>query len=389
MADEQSAGEGTQEAGASEESAPAKPMTRAEKDAADRAAFLSGEWDDEAPGEKSEKKSEAKTAKKADAKKAEEVEASSDDEEDVDEDDDIDLDDDEDDDEGDAEDDDDDKQVAKDADPELAKRLAKVQRYEKRVRDQMDAREKQFVRERDAFVAEWKPKVEAYEQFEKLKGKRSDPAGVLKSLGYSEDDFADVSKILWALSKEGGADPKNRDAVARMRDMREMREQVEAANKRAEALEQRLSKADEQADVSRRAEQYMGKVTKAIGDETPLAKKRLEVSPKKAHLELTKVAIALAQKTGESADPRSVVRAYEKKLTRMLESVSALRGDEKPAASAKKKPTIEVVDKSKAKAAATTEAPKNGAGKTLFPDRQDMIERLHKIERGEIDPNTD
>ncbi len=366
-------------------------LTRAEQDAADRAAFIAGEDEDdadEAPVQKPSKRAVVEDDE-------DEGDAGDRDEDDTEDDDELeeveDLDDEDDELEADDEDDEDDDTESK-ADPELAKRLSKVQKYEKKVRDQATAREKQFAAERDAFVAEWKPKIEAYEQFEKLKSRKSDPAGVLKALGYTEDDFEDVSKMLWALSKTGSSDPKNKDAVARMQANRELREKNEALEARLASLEGKLTTAERAAEENRQVEAYLGRVTKNIGDETPLVKKRMDMAPKSTKKALERVAYELAKKTGGLVDPKKVARTYEKKLARTVEAASMLRGDEKAASSVTvkgkpaTKPAITVVDKTKKPAAVAAPAKKSGS---LIPDRDDMIERLRMIERGELDPDAD
>lgn len=380
--------------------APARAkMTRADQEAADRAAILAGMDGDEVEETPAAKKSEAK---KAPAKSRDED--LDDDEEgvEVDEDDgdegeeELELaDEDDESTESDDEDDEDDDAGAKKEDPELAKRLAKVQKRDARMREQFDAREKAFAKERDAFVAEWKPKVEAYEEFEKLKQRKSDVAGVLKAIGYVEDDFEDISKILWGLSKTGAADPKNRDAVARMQRERELREEAAAARREAAEVKKMLEQRDEDAEANRRVDAYLGRVTKAIGDETPLVKKRLELAPKSTRRAIEKVAYELAKKAGGFVDPKKVVRVYERKLDRTVDHASKLRevksSSSTTTTNGKSKSTIKVIDKTKdapAKAAAKA-APTNGKSGALIPSRDDMIERLRKIDRGEIDPDTD
>ncbi len=363
-------------------------LTRAEQDAADRAAFLAGEDEEDIEEAPAPKKAPKKPADADEDEDEDELDNADDDLEEVaddDEEDDLELDDDED-----VEADEDDDEDAGDGkqDPDLAKRLAKVQKYEKKVRDQATAREKQFVQERDAFIAEWKPKIEEYEKFEKLKSSKSNVAGVLKALGYTEDDFEEASKILWGLSKTGGADPKNRDAVTRMQRERELREQVDAANKRAEAIEAKLAKQETDAEANQKLEAYLGRITKAIGDETPLVKKRMELAPKSTRKAIEKVAYDLAKKAGGLVDPKRVARAYEKKLDRTVDQASKLRGDSAAGAAATKpkpkaKPAITVVDKTKKPAVVAASA------KKLIPDRDDMIERLRMIERGELDPDAD
>lgn len=373
-------------------------LTKAEQDAADRAAFLSGAWDDDEVAA-----APAKPAKKAAAKPVAELE--DDEEEDADRDDDerdadedledvIDDEDDieEEDERSAAKDEDDDEEKAPDAkgDAEMAKRLAKVQKFEKKVRDQAAERDRQFAKERDEFLAEWKPKMEAYEAFEKLKSRKSSPEAILKAVGYSEDDFEELSKIIWGLSKTGSADPKNKEAVARLQANRELRDQNEALQKRLDSIEGKLTQKEKEAESNRRYEQYMGRVEKSVSDETPLVKKRLELAPKSTRHMLVKVAHKLAEKHGSLADPKKVARAYEQRLVRERDLAAKLAGDEaaaptKGGAKPAKKATIEVVDKSK-----KSPTPKNGSSNgSTIPSREEMIDRLRRIDRGELDPDHD
>jgi len=380
-----------------------KLLTRAEQDARDREAFLSGAWNDDDEAEAPAPKKDGKKKAAVESDEDDEVDAGDrdDDDEDLDDADDaddadevVDEDDlDADDEDEDLEGDDEDKEPEGADDPELAKRLAKVQKYEKKVRDQATAREKQFAQERDAFVAEWKPKLEEYEAFEKLKGRKTGAIEKqLKALGYTEDDFEDVSKILWGLSKTGAADPKNREAVARMQANRELREKNDALEARLAKLEGDLTSQKTEAQQNQVVEKYLGRVTKAVGDDTPLVKKRLELEPKSTKRALERVAYRLSKKAGEFADPKKVTRKYETILARDRELAAKLAEapTETTTDKGKKKPAIAVVDKTK-KGATTETAPKkqNGSNGSLIPSREEMIDRLRKIDRGELDPEHD
>jgi hypothetical protein len=364
-------------------------MTRAEQDAADRAAFLAGDMEeDEEP---------VKPAKPAPKKKpSADVD---DDEDEVDNDDDLDEDDDDDDlDDDDDEDADDDDEEDEDEeptkgtdDPELAKRLAQVRKRESRMRAQAADRDRAFEQQRKAFVDEWKPKIEKYEEFERLKTRKSDPVGMLKALGYTEDDFEHVAVSCYSASKAGAADPKYKAAAAQSQRERELRDGIAEANARAKALEERLANQDVQAQTNAQVEKYLGRVTKAIGDETPLAKKRLELDPKKTRRALSKIALTLSEKAGGNTlvDPKKVIRAFEKKCARDIELAKKLSGEAVDVPAAKKKPGAKITVVDKTRAAAPTEKKTNGANGATFLSREEMIERMRKIERGEIDPEVD
>jgi hypothetical protein len=371
-------------------------MTRSEQDAADKAAFLAGvdgEADAE-PAKPAPKKKPAPIEDDADSSEVDALEDVVDEEED-----DLDLEDDEDEDadKTDDEEDDDDKSAAsnKSDDPELAKRLAQVRKQEKRVRAQADERERAFVAERQAFVAEWKPKFAELEKFNELKSRKSDIGGLLKTLGYTDDEFGETAQILWGLSKEGAADPKYRDHSKRLMENRSLREEVAAARQEAAEAKELQSRRDAETAADRQIDVYRQRVVKTLGDQTPYAKKQMELAPKRTQLALDKIALELAKKAGTGAlvDPKLVSRAYEKKLRATVERAKLLAGDEpvaapakgaKPVAAKVKSTAITVVDRTKD--AAPAPAKTNGS---LLPSRSEMIERLDKLNRGEIDPDVD
>jgi hypothetical protein len=374
-------------------------LTRAERDAAERQAFLDDEEVDEAIGAKPA--SAAKPAPKKPPAKVEDDETDADElaalADDVDEEEDDDLEDDDEDVETASDEDVEDeggKETDADADPELAKRLAKVRKREQRAREQDAERDRAFEQKVHAFNAEMKPRLEALDDFEKLKAKKSDPAALMKALGYSEDDFLEVSQILYGLSKTGQADPKYREHAKRLLKDRDLAEKAEAADRRSAELEKKLADRDTQAETDRKVDAYRARIVKTVGDDAPLLKKRLQTAPKATQARIDKVWLELAKKAGRlEVDPKKVVRLVEKKLRTTAERAKELLGDGvtetkvaaktngKPAAKAApaKKPAITVIDK-------TGEA---ASKKTAVPSRADMIEDLRRIDRGELDPNAD
>ncbi len=360
-------------------------MTRAQQDAADRAAFMAGDETAEEVAPVKAKVVKRPVEVEDDAESDTEVEALEDAVEE--EEDDLELDDDEDEeaveDEEEAE-----PTKAKTDDPELAKRLAQVRKHEKRVREQSDARDRAFERERESFVSEWKPKIEEYQKFEQLKSKRSDVVGVLKSLGYTDEDFDWIAPVVHGLSKTGAADPKYRDYAKRLMSEREMKEESAAARREAAEVKEMLASRDAQADADRKIDAYRERILKSTSD-TPKLKKQLEMAPKATRTALDRHALKLAEKSGGLVDPKIVARSYEKKLTAIVERAKRLAGDDAevetaaPAIKAKAKSTaIKVVDKTKTAAPAQ----KNGS---LIPSREEMIDRMRKIDRGELDPDAD
>jgi hypothetical protein len=355
-------------------------MSRAEQDAADKAAFLAADLNADVEPEKP-----AAPAPKKKPAPAAEVEA---DDDDIDEDDDPadELDEDLDDlvdDEVEADDDkDEDEDAPKDADTE--KRIAQVRRAEQRHREQAAARDREFEQRKQAFVEQWRPKLEAAEAFDKIP--KHDIAAILKAKGYTEEDFEDASRMIYGLSKAAAADPKNRDAVLRMQRERELRDDVKAANERSKALEEKLAKQESEQQQNAFVEKYMGRVHKAITDETPLAKKRIELAPRATKQALAKIAHQLSEKKGELANPKTVARLYEKRLGKALESARKLAGDEAAAVTEKPKAKPAAIVKPAAKSITVVDktAQVNGKKPGVLPSRDEMIAGLGKLERGEI-----
>jgi hypothetical protein len=377
--------------------APARSsLTRAQQDAADRAAFLAADIEADVaepakPAKAPAKKAPEQTETDDDTAGADEVvdeleKAVEEEEEDLD------LEDDAEDEDADEKLEDDEEPPKTGEDPELAKRLAQVRKQEKRVREQAADRDRAFARERDAFVAEWKPKIAEYEKFEQLKAKRSDVIAVLKAVGYSDEDFDWIAPVIHGSSKTGAADPKYRDYARRVMQERELKDDAAAARREAAEVKEMLAKRDAQAEADRAVDAYRERVLKAATDETPLLKKRLGLAPKATRAALDKVAVALAKKSGGLVNPKIVARAYEKQLRATVERAKALAAEDAPAAEQSKAkpvakakaPAITVVDKTKPAPTAETKA-KNG----LIPSREDMIARLHKLDRGELDPDAD
>jgi hypothetical protein len=294
---------------------------------ADKAAFLAGATELEDGGD--EKSAAEKTESKAKSKPAE---TTSDDDDDLDELDDDDDDDtetveqDESDDEEDPDkdlDEDDDKPADK-VEPEVAKRLEKVRKTDKRLREQRESHfraQEERLQSLEAGIKErWSSRIEAAEEFERLKSKKSDPFGTLKALGYDEADFSEMLREGWALYGEGAKDPKYKDAIARMRKERELHNEIAELKKKHETREKTEAEQKQEAEQRRNVEVFIGKVAKlaAASTKTPLAKQFLTADPERAKLELEVVGGRLAQKLGRMPDPKAVMIEFEKEQRRTL-----------------------------------------------------------------------
>jgi len=207
--------------------------------------------------------------------------------------------------------------------PELdaatAKRIAAVQRQEKRFREQM-AKDRA---ELEKIATEWKPKIEAAAKFEQLKSRaKYAPDAVLEALGLGPDDFEPAARLLYAKSQAGQKDPKNREAAERMARERESNDQLAATRRELEELKQQFQAREQQAKTQAAVADYLDKVTKAVSvAETPLVARMLDKTPKKTRTKLHEIAVELAEETGEAPDPMEVIALLEARRQEELEEL--------------------------------------------------------------------
>jgi hypothetical protein len=205
-------------------------------------------------------------------------------------------------------------------DPEVAKRLAQVQRTDKRLREQREAHFAARERELVAREEQLKPHVSELERFEKLKSRGF--VGMIDALAAelnaSEDEIDLAARRFYAMSKAGKADPKLKAAVDALEKERLRDKELESIKKKLEEQETEKQRAA-QADEERRfVDSYLGKVAKAATDKTPIAKKLLAADPQGANIELGHVAQQLGQQLGRLPEPHEVVIAFEKQQRRLL-----------------------------------------------------------------------
>ena len=325
-----------------------------------RAAFLAGDG-------------EAKQAPTEDAVAEKVVEDPADDDKDLDEDDTADAVDDEK--ESESDDDKDlDEEEDKDAkvEPETAKRLEQVRRTDKRLREQREAQFRERETKIDRHVAEleakWGPRVQAAEEFEKLKSRRHDPISILKALGYEESDFPDIARETWAHSPEGLKDPKNKEAIARGRKERELSDELAALRKKFDERESTEKQRSEEARIAREVDVYLGKVGKAASDKTPLAKAYLAEDADGAHEDIRLIAGRLTGETGQVPDPKRVMIELEKQERRRLRRYGvdpkAIATKPLTATTAATDAKVKAIDKTAGKTAGKTADKKTATKKT-------------------------
>ncbi len=262
-------------------------MTREQQHAADRDAFLSGvDEDAEAPAEKpAPVKKPARAVESVDDEAAE----TDDEDDDLDEDlDDLDT----------AVDEEEDAETDKE-DPAVTKAHAKIRKLETRMREGLAREKAAQTAEINGIVEKMRPKIEAAEKFDRIP--KHDVVAILKAKGYTEEDLEDVSRMIFGHSKAAAADPRHKEASARIQRERELRDELADTKARQSALEERIAKSDESVAQQRALDDYMGRVSKsAKAESTPILKEMLSIAPKKTARALESIATRVSARHGQA-----------------------------------------------------------------------------------------
>ena len=279
-----------------------------------RAAFLAGDTADK-PADKAEiEDDDSDLDSDADTDEEEAVDAVDEDASDDDEDDDSDLD---------EEDEDEDKaDDGKKVDADTAKRLSQVQRTDKRIREQREkdfaARDRQFQADIAKFEAEWKPRIEAAQEFERARERvNADPITVLTKLGLKPEAYEHTAQILYTLAKSKD-DPKAQAAVAKLIKDRELEERLERIEKGEKDREKTASEQAAEAERVRQGQALVASFVKGASDKTPLAKAFLKSDPTAAHADIARIAGELWDEKGDRPTAKEVMIAFEKDRRSLL-----------------------------------------------------------------------
>ncbi len=325
---------------------------------ADKAAFIAGVVGDSAPKPDSTPPKPAPADDDSDLDEDEDLEtAAKDADEDIDEedekpDDDSDLD----------EEDDEDK----DADKDTAKRIDKVKRTDKRLRERRESDFKAREASIQKTIDEWQPRIEKAEAFEKRFARGVNPydvADVLADLGLKEEDFEAASQTLFARTKKFADKPETRETVARMKELRELRDEAKENKKWRDERDARDKQAAEEAAAERRTAAFLESTTKATTEKTPLAAALIEKNPARAHAQIAEIAGRYIDEHGVMPTPKQVIIALEKSRRQDLRDLGV---DPKSITSvaAAKKATDAPADKAKPAAKKTDKPAAKSDGKT-------------------------
>jgi hypothetical protein len=184
-------------------------------------------------------------------------------------------------------------------DAAIAKNLEAVKRQERRAREAIAKERADIQRE----IEEWKPRIEAAQKFESLKGSAwSRSEEVLAELGVT--DVEGFAKHIYKRTK----DPAATAADARTREAETRLEKLERQNR--ELLER-----IESQQVQQQAQQYLDDVSKAVSDDAPTLGTLLKNNPTRARERLRVTTLSLIEKMhGETPEPADVVAELEKQL---------------------------------------------------------------------------
>ena len=269
--------------------------------------------------------------------------------------------------EPDEDDDEDDPDALSAKDPETAKRLATVRKQEQRARESIAAERREFERER----AEHARDIAAVREFNTMRDRfRYDPMSVIRALGAVEDDYETIGRAVYAHSKKGAADPRNKEAVERSLKERELQDELASVRKRLDERDTTEKQQRELASAQREAAKYVESVAKAASDKTPLAAHFLAKSPEKTKARLGAIALEIYDETDRQPTAREVLKRYEKVRREELVELGL-----DPATYTKAKPAAPAAQDAKA---GTTPAKKNEPAGT--PTRDELLAELRQLD---------
>lgn len=271
--------------------------------------------------------------------------------------------------------------------------MAAVRKQEQHLRRQLAQERAQMLQEFEQKQAAWQAKIDAAAAREaKLSTARQDPIAALQALGFTEADFDPVGRLIYAASPSGKKDPAAAAAaaqeLARSGANRETATAVATLQKEIADLKASIATSTAQAQAQVAVDRYMASVTKAVGDDTPLARAALAKNPDRTRNVLTQIADELYASSGPSDDlrdiptPAEVLAAYEARRAAELEELGIdpkMIGRAAPAA-----PVVPTPTPTPAARPASTIAPSGAAAPTLPkvpgpPSRDEVLAGLQKL----------
>ncbi len=261
-------------------------------------------------------------------------------------------------------------------DPDLTKRLAQVQKAERRARETIAkerADAKAELEQAKAHIErEWGPRVQAAQEFEALKKRaKYEPDAVLRSLGLDDAGLEAAARVIFSDTEAGKKNPQYREQALKLQREREQADKLAANEKQIAEMRAERAAEKQAAELAHHKTLYLDDAIKT-GAEAPLLKQLHAKSPAKARAQLWTASEQLFGETGEMPTADEAVERFEKNRREYLEEMDI----EVPKAAAK----AEAVEAKKV--AAKVAAKKEAAPKTLKEQRE---ETRRLLEEGKFD----
>lgn len=208
--------------------------------------------------------------------------------------------------------------------------LAAIRKAEIHAKRQIAAERAQLQADFDGQKAQWQERITKAQQVEAaIAGARSNPMALITAAGFGDADLEALAHLIYAHSPAGQKDPKRREAAAAALAQREAHGRLDKTERELAELKKGLTDREQQAQQVAQAQafvgQWLGAVTGAIGDETPLAK-AAAARPEQLNKRLLAITDRMWAESGpsddlrEMPDPRAVVKAYEAERRAELEA---------------------------------------------------------------------
>lgn len=211
--------------------------------------------------------------------------------------------------------------------------MTQIRKAEQHSRRQLAAERAAMQADFETRTAAWQAKLAKADRHEQLTSNaRRDPLAAIQALGFTDADYDGLGRLIYSLSPEGKKDPRWQQAGLQAQQALAQREHVTELQKVQTELQQIKESAaqrEQAAAAAANLDAYAGNMTKAIGDDSPLAKARLAGNPAAARQALLLVAEQLYVNSGPSDDlrdvptPAEVIRAYETQRAAELEGMRA------------------------------------------------------------------
>jgi hypothetical protein len=196
--------------------------------------------------------------------------------------------------------------------------MAAVRKAEVHLRRQLAEEQARARAELERERSTWMTKVQAAEERERaLAAARQDPEAALRALGIGEDEYADWSRVLYALTPEGAKNPDAKRYVQERLQRGKERSEVDQLRDQVEQLRRDREQEQARAQSEQLTERYYSGFATAIEASAPIARARHAADPAGLRADLLATAERLYVESGPSNDLREVpshaevVKAYE------------------------------------------------------------------------------